>query len=208
MRRMCTSTVTVGEAPMVISIAPDGSQAFVTCADGIYAIRISSGAVRKAHARVRDAHGVTVTPDSSQAWVTDSENDQVIVIDTGSLREVGSVRVGRTPWNVAFTADGATAYVSNSTDDTVSVIDTARRRVTHRIALGSATLSAKNSSGSAVTFPVGNHIPTAITLGPDGNIWVTCNVPGTIPIIDPSSNNIVQTIDTAIGNVPTSIAFA
>ena len=68
--------------------------------------------------------------------------------------------------------------------------------------MGGATLSAKNSSGSTVTFPVGNHIPTAITLGPDGNIWVACNVPGTIPIIDPSSNDIVQTIDTAIGNVP------
>ncbi len=203
-----TGTVNVGEAPMVISIAPDGSQAFVTCADGIYAIRVSSGAVRKAHARVRDAHGVTITPDSSQAWVTDSENDEVIVIDTGSLHEVGRIRVGSTPWNVAFTADGASAYVTNSNEDTVSVIDAARRRMRDRVALGGATLSAKNSSGSTVTFPVGNHIPTAITLGPDGNIWVTCNVPGTIPVIDPSSNRIVHTIDTAIGNVPTGIAFA
>ena len=56
--------------------------------------------------------------------------------------------------------------------------------------------------------PVGNHIPTAIALGPDGNIWVTCNVPGTIPVIDPSTNAIVQTVDTALGYEPTGIAFA
>jgi streptogramin lyase len=61
---------------------------------------------------------------------------------------------------------------------------------------------------STVDFPVANHIPTAITLGPDGNIWVTCNVPGTIPVIDPSANAIVKIVDTALGNEPTGIAFA
>ena len=203
-----SSTVTVGEGPMAVAITPDGSQAFVTCADAIYVINVATGGVRSSRARIRGAHGVTVTPDGSQAFTTDPDTDQVVVIDTRSLREIGRIAIGQTPWNIAFTADGSTAYVSNANDDTISVLDTASRRVTDKIALGGATLTAKNSAGSTVSFPVGNHVPTAIVLGPDGNIWVTCNVPGTIPVIDPSTNAIVETVQTALGNEPTGIAFA
>jgi YVTN family beta-propeller protein len=123
------------------------------------------------------------------------------------LREAARIPVGQTPWNVAFLADGSSAYVTNSGDDTVSVIDTTNRSVSDVIALGTGTLESKNSSGVEVSFSVGNHIPTAVALGPDGNIWVACNVPGTLPVIDPSTNAVIQTIGIGIGDVPTGIAF-
>ncbi|MGA2926232.1 MAG: YncE family protein, partial [Solirubrobacteraceae bacterium] len=180
-----TGTITVGEAPEVVTVSPDGSLVLVTCADGVYVIATSNATVRKVRERLRNPHGVTVTPDGTQAYVTDSERDQVIVLDTSSMGTIGRVSVGSTPWNTAFTADGSSAYVTNANDDTVSVIDTASKSVTTTIALGA-----------------GNHIPTAIVLSPEGNIWVTCNASSSLVVIDTSSNAI-QSIEIGLGDSPT-----
>ena len=85
---------------------PAGSQIFVTCADGVYAIPTSGGRVRRAPEPLHNPHGVSVTPDGTLAYVTDSERDQVVVLKTSDLRTVGRIPVGSTPWNTAFTADG------------------------------------------------------------------------------------------------------
>ena len=118
------------------TISPDGSQVWVTCADGVYVITTASGHARKVSEPLHQPHGVAVTPDGKHAYVTDTERDEVVVLSTSSLRTVGRVGVGRSPWNTAFTADGATAYVSNANENTVSAIDTAGGRVTKTIALG------------------------------------------------------------------------
>ena len=188
-------TITVGEGPQVVTVSPDGSLVFVTCADGVYAIKTSNGSVSKARAELRHPHGVAVTPDSTQAYVTDSEHDEVVVLDTSSLRAVGRVAVGKTPWNTAFTADGSSAYVTNANDDTVSVIDTASPSVTTTIALGGS------SSGQL------NHTPTAIALSPEGNIWVACNTSSSLAVIDTSSNTVIDSTDIGLGDDPTGIAF-
>jgi phospholipase C len=188
-------TITVGEGPQVVTVSPDGSLVFVTCADGVYAIKTSNGSVSKARAELRHPHGVAVTPDGTQAYVTDSEHDEVVVLDTSSLRAVGRVAVGKTPWNTAFTADGSSAYVTNANDDTVSVIDTASPSVTTTIALGGS------SSGQL------NHTPTAIALSPEGNIWVACNTSSSLAVIDTSSNTVIDSTDIGLGDDPTGIAF-
>jgi phospholipase C len=189
-----TATVTVGEAPQVVTVSPDGSLVFVTCTDGVYVITASSGSVRKVRGQLRNPHGVAITPDGTQAYVTDTERDQVLVLGTASLRTAGHVSVGRTPWNTAFSADGSSAYVTNANDDTVSVIDTASGKITKTIPLGS-------NNGQL------NHIPTAIALSPDGNIWVTCNVSSSLVVIDTSANSVVKSIEIALGDGPTAIAF-
>ena len=185
-----TGTVTVGEAPQVVTVSPDGSLVFVTCADGVYVITASNGKVRKVHDDLRDPHGVTVTPDGSQAYVADSRNDRVVVIDTTTLRRVATIGVGRTPWSTAFTADGSSAYVTNANDDTVSVIDTSARNVAQTIALGA-----------------GNHIPTAIVMSAADSAWVTGNASSSVAVIDASSNKVVETIAIGLGDGPTGIAF-
>jgi phospholipase C len=189
-----TGTITVGEAPQVIAISPDGSLAFVTCADGVYVITTSSSGVRKAGEDLHNPHGVTVRPDGTQAYVTDSERDRVVVLNASSLRTVARVRVGKTPWNTAFTADGSSAYVTNANNNTVSVIDTASRKVTKTIPLGS-------NNGQI------NQIPTAIALSPDDKIWVACNTSSSLVVIDTSSNSVIESIDIGLGDDPTGVAF-
>jgi phospholipase C len=191
-----TGTIKVGEAPQVVDISPDGSQVFVTCADGVYVINAASGHARKVSERLHQPHGVAVTPNGKHAYVTDTERDQVVVLRTSSLRTVRRIAVGRSPWNTAFTADSAKAYVSNANDNTVSAIETARGRVIDTIALGSG-------SGGQI-----NHVPTGVALSPEGHIWVACNVSSTIVVIDPSTHNILQSIEIGLGDGPTEIAFA
>jgi phospholipase C len=159
--------------------------------------------VSKAGEGLRNAHGVTVTPDASHLYVTDTERNQVAVLRTTNLRSAQRIPVGSTPWNTAFTADGAAAYVTNANDNTVSVINTASHRVTDRIGLGSGTTTDSNASFAQV-----NQIPTAISLSPDGKIWVACNTSSSLVVIDPSSNSVVRSIDIGIADEPTGIAFA
>jgi phospholipase C len=198
-----TGTTDVGEAPQVVTISPDGSLVFVTCADGVYVITAASGSVSKVRERLRNPHGVSVTPDGAHAYVTDTEHDAVVVISTSSLRSVGRIAVGRTPWNTAFSPDGSSAYVSNANDNTVSVIDTASRTVTTTIALGSGT-----TTDAETTFNQINQVPTAVSLSPDGMIWVACNASSSLVVIDPANNAVITSIDIGLGDEPTGIAFA
>jgi phospholipase C len=198
-----TGTIRVGEAPQVVTISPDGSHAFVSCADGIYVIATSTGSVRKVHDRLRNPHGVAVTPDGTQAYVADSDRDQIVVIDVSSLRTIAQVSVGKTPWSAAFTSDGASAYVTNANDDTVSVIDAATRTTVATVPLGSGT-----TTDTVTSFTQLNHIPTAVALSPDGNIWVACNASSSLVVIAPSSNTVVGSIDIGLADEPTGIAFA
>jgi phospholipase C len=188
--------LTVGEAPQVLSLSADGSRLMVACANGVYAVRLPGGDVRRARVDLRNPHGVTVSPDGSVAYVADSEQDRVVVLDAGSLRAIRAIGVGRTPWNTAFTADGSQAYVTNANDNTVSVIDVSRSRVADVIALGS------NSTSGQI-----NQIPTAIALSPDGHVWVTCNASSSLAVIDTSSNDVIESIDIGLGDVPTGLAF-
>ncbi len=189
-----TGTLTVGEAPQAVAISPDGSLVLVTCADGVFAVTTSGGAVTKASEALRHPHGVAITPDGRQAYVTDPEHNRVIVLSTSSLRPVGEVTVGRTPWNTAFTSDGSRAYVTNANDNTVSVIDTASPVVTTTIALGS-------NDGQI------NQIPTAVALSPAGDIWVGCNASSSLVVIDPAADAVIESIDIGLGDEPTGIAF-
>jgi phospholipase C len=203
-----TGTITVGEAPQVVTVSPDGSLVFVTCADGLYVVATADGSVNKAREPLHQPHGVAIAPDGTQAYVTDSERDQVVVLGTSTLRTLARIPVGATPWNTAFTADGSSAYVTNTNDDTVSVIDTASRRVTDTIPLGSGTTTDTSATTKGITFTQLNHQPTAIALGPDGNIWVVCNTSSSLVLIDPSAHAVSKSVDIGLGDDPTGIAFA
>jgi phospholipase C len=197
------SPINVGEAPQLVTVSPDGSLVFVTCADGVYVIKAASGNVSKVREPLHQPHGVAFTPDGAQAWVTDSERDEVVVLSTSTLRTLGRIGVGSTPWNTAFNSDGSSAYVTNSNDNTVSVIDTATRRVTDKIKLGSFTYT-----DAKTTFAQPNQIPTAIALAPDDRyLWVACNVSGSLAIIDTTTNAVTHTAQAGLGTEPTAVTF-
>lgn len=52
-----------------------------------------------------------------------------------------------------------------------------------------------------------NHQPTAIVLGPNGNIWVGCNTSSSVVVISTASNSVIDSTDIGLGFDPTGIAF-
>jgi phospholipase C len=202
-----TSTIEVGEAPQVLTVSPDGSSVAVACADGIYTIATSGGAVSKSRVDFHNPHGLAFSPDGSQIWVADSVEDQIVVLDARSLRGLDTIQVGRTPWGVAFSADGTLAYVTNTNEDTISVVSVSRLREQTKISL--PPFQAENLIIAKSTYTQPHHQPGAIALNPgDGTIWVACNSSSSLAVIDPSSNTIVSAIEIGLGDDPVGIAFA
>jgi phospholipase C len=202
-----TSTIEVGEAPQVLSVSPDGSSVAVSCADGIYTIATSGGAVSKSRVDFHNPHGLAFSPDGSQIWVADSVEDQIVVLDARSLRGLDTIQVGRTPWNVAFSADGTLAYVTNTNEDTISVVSVSRLREQTKISL--PPFQAENLVIAKSTYTQLHHQPGAIAVNPgDGTLWVACNSSSSLAVIDPSSNAVVSAIEIGLGDDPVGIAFA
>ena len=57
--------------------------------------------------------GVIVSPDGKRVYVASGQSNRVIVLSrSGEI--VGSVRVGRRPWNLALTADGRKLYTQTA----------------------------------------------------------------------------------------------
>jgi phospholipase C len=181
------NTIRVGQAPQVVAVSADSSRVFATCAQGLYVASAASGHARLATKQCAQAHGVAASPDGNWVFVADTLHDRVLVLDGRGRSVAGKVKVGRTPWNVAFTPDSKSAYVTNSNDDTVSVIDVNSGVVTDTISV--------------------SRIPTGISAH-GSQMWVTGNVSSTVSVIDTSSNKLVSTVELGISSEPTTIAFA
>jgi DNA-binding beta-propeller fold protein YncE len=118
--------------------------------------------------------------------IVEKHNDSVgfYSLDTGA--PVASVKVGHIPHEFVFSADKKSLYVTNYgtarwTDDapggnTISIIDLASRTVTGEIQLGEF------------------HRPHGIELGRSGKLYVTCDLPSAVLIIDPISRKIERVL--------------
>jgi phospholipase C len=184
-----TGTFTVGQAPQMIDVAPDGRRAYVTCTQGVYVIDAAKG-----HGRGRrlgracaGAHGLAVSPDGELIYVADAERDQLAVLDARHGKVVKRVGVGRLPWGVALTTDDSAAYVTNANSDTVSVFNVQTQAV-------EATLHVP-------------RIPTGISAH-HGEMWVAGNVSSTVSVIDTGSHKVTHRIEFGVSAAPTTIAFA
>jgi phospholipase C len=184
-----TGMFTVGQAPQMIAVGPNGRRAYVTCSQGVYAIdaRHGHGRGRRLGSACAGAHGLAVSPDGTQLYVADAERDQLVVLDAASGKVIRRVAVGRMPWGVALTSDGAAVYVTNANSDTVSVYDVEKRRIT-----------------STLHVP---RIPTGISAF-GGEMWVAGNVSSTISVIDTKRRAVTHRIEFGVSAVPTTIAFA
>ena len=177
----------MGDRQFDQAFSADSKRLFVTCNEGLYVAEAASGKAKLATKECAQAHGVAASPDGDWVFVADTENDRVLVLDGKGKSVAGKIKVGSTPWNVAFTPDSKSAYVTNSNDDTVSVINVSSGAVTDTISV--------------------SRIPTGISvLG--SHAWVCGNVSSTVSVIDTTSNKVVSTVDLGISSEPISIAFA
>src|SRR6187549_2459193 len=118
--------------------------------------------------------------------VVEKHNDSVGFYDLATGAPVASVKVGHIPHEFVFSADGKSVYVTNYgtarwTDETpggntISIIDLATKKVTGEIDLKEF------------------HRPHGIELGRSGKLYVTCDMPSAVLVIDPRT----RTIESAI----------
>ena len=98
-----------------------------------------------------------------------NSNGTVSVIDTTTNTVTATIRVGRSPTEVAVSPDGTRAYVTNTGSSTVSVIDTTTNTV-------------------IATIRVGER-PTQVAVSPDGTLaYVTNTDSNTVSVIDTTTN--------------------
>jgi YVTN family beta-propeller protein len=70
------------------------------------------------------SNGIAVTPDGKRAFVSNGKDGTIMAIDTARNEVIGTIEVGKRPWNMAITHDGKKLYVANGRSNSVSVVDT------------------------------------------------------------------------------------
>jgi len=132
--------------------------------------------------------------------VVEKHNDTVGFYDLSSGAPIASVKVGHIPHEFVFSADGQSVYVTNYgtarwTDDapggnSISIVDLAARKVTGEISLGEF------------------HRPHGIELGRSGKLYVTCDLPSAVLIIDPMQRKVERAIRSQGKDLPHMLALA
>jgi YVTN family beta-propeller protein len=179
--------IPVGNTPQGVAVTPDGSEVYVTNFDDgtVSVINTATSMVPGAPIPVgTNPYGVAVTPDGSKAYIANNGDGTVSVINTATNTVSGSpIAVGTNPIGVAVTPDGSKAYVTNYGDGTVSVINTATNAT-----------SSINVAGS----------PYGVAVTPDGSKVYVANpaYPGSVSVIDTTTNAVITAIPFGIGSAP------
>jgi DNA-binding beta-propeller fold protein YncE len=131
--------------------------------------------------------------------VVEKHNDSVGFYSLAGGAPVASVKVGHIPHEFVLSADNKSLYVTNYgtarwTDDapggnTISIVDLAARKVTGEINLGEF------------------HRPHGIELGKSGKLYVTCDLPSAVLIIDPIQRTVLDAIRSNGKDLPHMLAL-
>jgi DNA-binding beta-propeller fold protein YncE len=123
---------------------------------------------------------------SALLLVVEKHNDTVGFYDLATGAPVASVKVGHIPHEFVFSADGKSIYVTNYgtarwTDETpggntISIIDLATKKVTGEIDLKPF------------------HRPHGIELGRSGKLYVTCDMPSGVLIVNPQTRKVERVV--------------
>jgi YVTN family beta-propeller protein len=81
-------------------------------------------------------NGVAVRPDGKQVFISNGKEATVSIIDTSTDHIIGTVPVGKRPWNMAITPDGKILYVANGRSNSVTVVDTGTLKAITEIKVG------------------------------------------------------------------------
>jgi YVTN family beta-propeller protein len=134
---------------------------------------------------------VAITPDGGFAYITNNGDGTVSVIDTTANIVVKTIAVGSFPDGVAFTRGGDFAYVCNTGSGSFSVIDTDTYTVT------------------TITLPAGSR-PDSLAFTANGKAayMTNQNDPGSIWVIDTTTNLIADTITVGVRSLPSGVAIS
>lgn len=134
---------------------------------------------------------------SAQVLILHKGDDSLGVYDPGSGRLLEKIPTGSKPHEFAVTPDGRLAFVSNYGVDsyteekqggnTLTVIDLAARKAAGEISLGQ------------------HHRPHGIRLGRSGRLYVTCDFPPSLAVVDSRARRLLHAIPVS-GKLPHMVA--
>ncbi|MFQ5794719.1 MAG: beta-propeller fold lactonase family protein [Candidatus Bipolaricaulia bacterium] len=139
------ANIPVGEEPLGIAVAPDGSRIYVANAQSGTLSVIDARTHQVVDTLVIDENsrlfGVALSPDGTQAYIswtvrTPESPGFVSVVDLPAGRVVATIPVRLSPQDMALSADGSRLYVVNAASNNVSVIDTTILEVLKNIQVG------------------------------------------------------------------------
>jgi len=177
---LATDTVTavlpLPSAPAQIAFSPDGTTAYVTTADGLWAFDTASLVPIGIIYGLGDPHGVAVSPDGSTVYVTNTNHNVVDVINAEAIEVTGTIPVGQLPWQLAVSSNGGTVYVADPDSDQVSVISTKTDKVINTISLAGD--------------------PGTLGLTPDGSeLWVCGITSAIVTVFRTSDDSVVGSLN-------------
>src|SRR3990167_4225554 len=227
------TTISVGAGPQGIAVSPDGSKVYVINGDDASLSVISTATdtvtqtVALSGVNQRD---VIFSPDGSRAYVAAREPSAVIIFNAVTNTVIGSINLAddSNPAGFAITPDGALLYVTSPVYSALYIINTATNTVTGTIAATPAFFATMNLAGTRMyvtSGPGGNIVSTvntatnnvtdtigvnfAVDAGlnqAQTRLYVTSRTDGTVSVIDPSTNTIINTI--TVGIQPSGLAVS
>jgi YVTN family beta-propeller protein len=185
--------IPVGSYPFAVSIAPDGSTAYVASYGSSTVTPISVASLRAGRPvpAGQATNSVAVAADSATVYAVGGDSDTVtpIAARRGSDAAGRAIPVGYSPAAVAFSASGQTAFVVNTISGTVTPVSTATGRKGRAIGIGAYSY------------------PTAILLAPAGPTAVVVSpYAGQVTLINTARRRAVATV--TVGSFPAAVAIA
>lgn len=227
------ATVPVGAGPQRVTVAPDGTRAYVANLSGS-SVTVVDTATNDVVATVPTGESTTpfevaVAPDGRRAYITTAFDVAVLDTATNAITAVIDFPPGSLTGAIAVTPDGARAYVG-SNDSTVSVVDLATNMISAEIDLGSGafpedvdvtpdgTLAYVTNPGAksvsvidvatnTVQATVGlDGTPANAVVNPKGTkVYVAQSTPDTVAVIDVSSASVTQRLP--VRAIPKDVAM-
>ncbi|MBI3963136.1 MAG: hypothetical protein HY335_10300, partial [Deinococcus sp.] len=173
------TTITVGEQPTFIALAPGGNRVFVlnALARTISVVDPVTDQVRATLATtpLSRATSLAVTPDGTTLVVLGSLPDtsgQALLLDASTGALLGVVSLGQIPLRVVLSADGTRAFVTSSAAGRLEIIDLASRQVVQQVLIGAQ--------------------PHSLSLAPDGQrVYIVQAVARRLTVVDVASGQVV-----------------
>jgi YVTN family beta-propeller protein len=175
-----------GRGPDEPGVQSDGPfvYAFMNGSNSIAVIDLASGTVVDRFFVEGNPHGGTITPDGRFIYAASMGSERINVVDARSGTTVETIEMGGISHHATVSPDGRYVYVAA---DRVVVIDTASNDVVTRIAT--------------------EEPPFDLSFAPDGSLLYALGIGSSVAVIDPSRNEVVDTIRMRWRSVMGHLAF-
>jgi len=167
---------TIPVSASAVAITPDGARVYVANGLTVSIIDTATNTVVDTISTSSFVRGVAITPDGTRVYLTNNVNSTITVLDTATNAVVTTISTGfnLNLVGVVFTPDGTRAYVEDQTEF-LNVIDTAT-----------------NTFVAHILQPIFHNF---MAFTPDGTrLYVTSANIGSVFVIDPSTNAVVNSI--------------